>query len=214
MSSGREQILGNIRHSLGRGELSAQQREALQARAVARRHHARPRAADDLLAQLKKQMAKVQMTVTELADEAELGEAVGAYLREHQLPAAIAVAPELAHLAWPAGLEVHVGAARAHDLSSLTACVCAVAETGSIVLAASAESPATLRFMPDNHLVVLRREQVLAHLEDAWAALRAREGGLSRAVHINTGPSRTGDVEQVIEIGAHGPRRMHVFLLD
>jgi L-lactate dehydrogenase complex protein LldG len=35
-----------------------------------------------------------------------------------------------------------------------------------------------------------------------------------RALHINTGPSRTGDIEQTIEIGAHGPRRMHVLIVS
>ncbi|MGB0865148.1 MAG: LutC/YkgG family protein [Granulosicoccaceae bacterium] len=211
--SSREQIIGNIRHSLGRGELSAQQQEALQMRQNSRRHHARPATSTDLLEQLKQQMEKVQMSVTELATESEIGDAVSAYLREHQLPAAITVAPELAAIDWPDSLEVHTGAARPNDLNSVTGCVCAIAETGSVLMQASAQSPATLRFMPDNHMVVLRRDQIVAHLEDAWDTIRAQDGGVSRAVHINTGPSRTGDVEQVIEIGAHGPRRMHVFLL-
>lgn len=212
--SARDQIIGNIRHSLGRDtELSEQQLDALQMRQSAKRQHARPRTADDLLVQLKEQMALVQMTVAELSSEAELGEAVTSYLREHQLPAAITIAPELSAVTWPDALEVHTGAARAEDLSSVTACACAIAETGSIMMLASAQSPATLRFMPDNHMVVLKREQVVAHLEDAWQVMRAEPSGISRAVHINTGPSRTGDVEQVIEIGAHGPRRMHVFLI-
>lgn len=213
--NGRDQIIGNIRHSLGRdAELSEQQLEALQMRQSAKRQHARPRTGDDLLVQLKEQMARVQMTLTELSSEAELGEAVTSYLREHQLPAAITIALELSAVEWPETLEVHAGAARSEDLSSVTACTCAIAETGSIMMTASAQSPATLRFMPDNHMVVLKREQVVAHLEDAWQLMRAEPEGISRAVHINTGPSRTGDVEQVIEIGAHGPRRMHVFLID
>ncbi len=213
--SGRDQIIGNIRRSLGRDEpLAEQQVAALQSREAAHRQHARPQVGGDLVGQLKKQMARVQMTVTELGSEAELGEAVAEYLREHQLPANISIAPELQHVDWPEALEVHAGAARSEDLSSVTACICAIAETGSIMLSASASSPATLRFMPDNHMVVLCRAQVVSHLEDAWQVMRDQPGGISRAVHINTGPSRTGDVEQVIEIGAHGPRRMHVFLVD
>lgn len=212
--SGREQIMATIRRSLGRdagpGE---QQLSNLKMRQSARRHHARPQLGPELAAQLKAQMAKVQMTVTELSSMDELPAAAAAYLREHQLPPQLSVAPELRSVEWPESLEIHTGAARAEDLSSITACICAIAETGSVVMAASGESPATLRFMPDNHMVVLKRDQIVAHLEDAWGAMREQPGGISRAVHINTGPSRTGDVEQVIEIGAHGPRRMHVFLI-
>lgn len=213
--SARDQIMASIRGSLGRTAAPAEQQvAALQMRGEAARRHSRPAVSDDMMGQLKTQMARVQMTLTELESEDELAEAVASYLREHQLPAAITIAPELAHVQWPESLEVHTGAARASDLSSVTACICAIAETGSMMMAASAQSPATLRFMPDNHMVVLRRDQVVAHLEDAWAVMREQPGGISRAVHINTGPSRTGDVEQVIEIGAHGPRRMHVFLID
>ncbi len=213
--TGREQIIGSIRRSLGReGAPGAQQLAALEQRQLARRHHARPAVGTDLVGQLKEHMARVQMSVTELGSLDELGQAVADYLRQHQLPPAVSIAPELASVTWPEEFDVHTGAARAEDLSSVTACICAIAETGSIMMAASPESPATLRFMPDNHMVVLRRDQVVSHLEDAWAVMRQQDQGISRAVHINTGPSRTGDVEQVIEIGAHGPRRMHVFLVD
>ncbi len=213
--NGREQIIRTVRRSLGRDSgPAAPQVAALEHRQASRPRHARPSVGPDLVAQLKQQMARVQMTVTELNNSDQLGSAVAEFLQEHQLPLAVTISPELSDTAWPETLEVHTGAARAEDLSSVTACLCAIAETGSIVMAASPQSPATLRFMPDNHMVVLRRAQVLSHLEEAWAVLRAQPGSMSRAVHINTGPSRTGDVEQVIEIGAHGPRRMHVFLID
>jgi L-lactate dehydrogenase complex protein LldG len=37
---------------------------------------------------------------------------------------------------------------------------------------------------------------------------------MPRTVNMITGPSRTGDIEQTIELGAHGPRRLHIILLD
>jgi len=50
-------------------------------------------------------------------------------------------------------------------------------------------------------------------MEDAWALLRAERCSLPRATNIITGPSRTADVEQTIQLGAHGPRRLHVLLM-
>jgi L-lactate dehydrogenase complex protein LldG len=53
------------------------------------------------------------------------------------------------------------------------------------------------------------------HFEDAWARLRARPEGLPRAtVNIIAGPSRTGDVELTMQLGAHGPRSVQVLLVE
>jgi L-lactate dehydrogenase complex protein LldG len=60
---------------------------------------------------------------------------------------------------------------------------------------------------------VLRAADVVGPYEEAWARLR-RAGGMPRTVNFVTGPSRTGDIEQTIYLGAHGPRRLHVLLVD
>ncbi|HEY2539079.1 MAG TPA: LUD domain-containing protein, partial [Stellaceae bacterium] len=64
-------------------------------------------------------------------------------------------------------------------------------------------------------------DQVVASYEDGWDRLRAiataREPGphgLPRAVNFITGPSRTGDIEQQIVLGAHGPRRLHILVVE
>ena len=92
-----------------------------------------------------------------------------------------------------------------------------MAETGTLMLISGPQTPTTLNFLPDTHIVVLRAEQVVATYEDGWDLLRAgREApeGLPRAVNFITGPSRTGDIEQRIELGAHGPRRLHIVLVE
>ncbi len=58
------------------------------------------------------------------------------------------------------------------------------------------------------------RGQIVRHLEDLWAQLRARLDGMPRAVSLITGPSKTADVEQTMQYGAHGPRRLHVILVE
>ena len=81
------------------------------------------------------------------------------------------------------------------------------------MLISGAETPTTLNFLPDTHIVVVRGEQVVAAYEDGWDRLRDR-GAIPRTVNFITGPSRTGDIEQRIELGAHGPRRLHIILVD
>jgi len=58
----------------------------------------------------------------------------------------------------------------------------------------------------------VQRERIVRHIEDAWERVRAETDGMPRALNIITGPSRTADVEQTIQLGAHGPRLMHVII--
>jgi len=82
-----------------------------------------------------------------------------------------------------------------------------------LMLISGPQTPTTLNFLPDTHIVVVRSEQVVATYEDGWDRLRICDG-LPRTVNFITGPSRTGDIEQRIELGAHGPRRLHIVLVD
>jgi L-lactate utilization protein LutC len=139
------------------------------------------------------------------------------YLAAKGLPRRLACAPALAGLDWPrATLGLHCGAARRDDVLSVTPCLAAVAELGSLVLVSGAESPTTLNFVPEHHLVVVHGAQIVRHFEDAWQLLRARNAGgsgMPRTVNVISGPSRTADVEQTVQLGAHGPRHLHVLLV-
>ncbi len=86
------------------------------------------------------------------------------------------------------------------------------------MLTSGADRPTTLNFLPGTHIVVLRKNQVVGAYEEAWAKLRAsaaaRGEAMPRAVNFVTGPSRTGDIEQKLQLGAHGPIRLHIVLVD
>jgi L-lactate dehydrogenase complex protein LldG len=84
------------------------------------------------------------------------------------------------------------------------------------MLVSGAHTPTTLNFLPETHIVVVRRDQVVATYEDGWDRLRAatKTEALPRAINFVTGPSRTADIEQHIELGAHGPRRLHIVLVE
>ncbi|HVB49770.1 MAG TPA: LUD domain-containing protein, partial [Burkholderiales bacterium] len=71
----------------------------------------------------------------------------------------------------------------------------------------------TVSLLPETHVAVVPVARLVAHMEDAWELLRAELGQLPRAVNFISGPSRTGDIEQTIILGAHGPYRVHVVLV-
>lgn len=220
MSASRDAILGGIRQSLARQRLAERDGDAVarrladHPRGIVPARVAKPKA--ELVALFVTMAEGVSATVARLDGLGQVPDAVATFLADTNLPAAVKVAPDpaLAGIDWTTRplLEVARGPAVASDLASLTACIAGVAETGTLVLASGPDSPTTLNFLPDNHIVVLREDQVVAAYEDAWDRLRAR-GAMPRNVNFITGPSRTGDIEQIIQLGAHGPRRLHILLV-
>jgi len=222
MSEAREQILAGIRRSLKRGRLDAARETELRDRVAAHRRNlvpARAAALDDPgRVDLFVEMAEgVQATVARVNSPAAVPEAVARYLAAENLPADLVLAPDLSldDILWDARplLRTRRGRAEAGDTVSLTRCFVAIAETGTLMLISGAETPTTLNFLPDTHIVLVYADQVVATYEDGWDRLRTA-AGLPRAINFITGPSRTGDIEQRIELGAHGPRRLHIILVD
>jgi L-lactate dehydrogenase complex protein LldG len=230
VNTARAAILAGIRRSLGRAELAADRQAELRARIA---HHQRNlvparAAALDHAAQLELFVAMAeaaQATVARLRSSEELPEAVVRYLADENLPAELVVAPDpdLDTIRWDLRplLRIRRGRAESGDMVSLTPCSAAIAETGTVMLASGPASPTTLNFLPDTHMVVIHADQIVASYEDGWERLRmiaaAREPGphgLPRTVNFITGPSRTGDIEQQIVLGAHGPRRLHILLVE
>ncbi|MGF1591872.1 MAG: lactate utilization protein C [Kiloniellaceae bacterium] len=224
MSTARRQILAALRRSLRREQPDAETRAELERRLAAPRPNLVPQRAQvgpaaqlDLLEAMLKELSA---TVVRLDDEAAVPQAVADFLKQENLPPKLRLAPrdDLRRLPWDGQplLEVEEGIAEADDGTSVTGAFAGIAETGTLLMASGQEAPVTLNFLPENHLVVLRASQVVGTYEEAWQRLRARFGAgtLPRAVNMITGPSRTGDIEQTILLGAHGPRRLHVLLVD
>lgn len=212
MSDARTAILGRISSALGHAA-------AADAPDVVRRidAHARgpqPQWPEPVRERFLARLEKVVGTWADVGAPENLAEAVADYLAAQALPRRVCVAPHplLAGIVWPEGLEVESRRAGGDDRVGLAVAFCGIAETGSVMLLAGPENPTTLNFLPDDFLCVLAASRIVPRLEDAWALLREERGSLPRATNIVTGPSRTADVEQTIQLGAHGPRRLHVLL--
>jgi L-lactate utilization protein LutB len=145
-----------------------------------------------------------------LVERSALPDRVFAYYVREGLSGGTAIAPALAEFAWPSALRPEFGTTDGRASLGVSRALAGVAETGSLALASGPDTPTGLNFLPEFHIVVLARHQLVAHLEDAWAAVGWPR---PRAINLITGPSRTADVEQTLQLGAHGPRQLHVILL-
>ena len=167
----------------------------------------------------KTMMEAVGGTVEVIDHINDVPEHVAAYLRQGNLPAHVRCGSDeaLARLPWhrAGALAVEDGPAVDSDKASLTLAFAGIAESGTIIQLSSPESPTTLNFLPEAHVVVLEASNLHGAYEDAWARLRARlgEGRMPRTVNMISGPSRTGDIEQTIVRPAHGPKNMHVIIV-
>jgi L-lactate dehydrogenase complex protein LldG len=209
----RAAILATLHEALGRGALEGPARAALDARIAEPPRHIRPAQEADSVGRFMRKFESRAGTIARVASLAEVPGAVEAYRLAKGLAPRALIGAALKTLAWPAEWEVSHGAAPIDAMLSVTPCLAGIAETGSLLLAASKDSPTSHNFVPDDHVVVLEAARIVAHFEDAWAVLRARPKGMPRATNIVSGPSRTADVEQTIQLGAHGPRRVHVILV-
>lgn len=231
----RNAILGSIRRSLGRGPLDEAARAALDERLAAPSPNLVPARADlpqeERVALFISMAERVTATVARVAGPAAVPGAVADYLAQHNLPPALVMAPDPALDSYPWGerpmLAIRRGAAEEADRVSVTGAVMGFAETGTLMMASGPDHPTTLNFLPETHIVVVPADRIRGSYEEGWAHLRAEavtgagdaadgvDGGfMPRTVNLVTGPSRTGDIEQTIALGAHGPRSLHIVIVD
>jgi L-lactate dehydrogenase complex protein LldG len=207
MNDGRSRVLAEIRKSLGRAGPGGEAIVPLPAAGP------RPAFDGDPVERFVAKMLEKSATVVRIESLAEVSEAVTDYVASIGANRRLCVSKALAAIAWPPGFEIAHRAAVREDETSVTPCFAAVAESGSIVTLSGPDAPSTLNFVPENHIVIVHGSRVVPHFEDVWTLWRASDRPMPRSVNIISGPSRTADIEQTIQLGAHGPRRLHVLLL-
>ena len=221
--SARDTVLGKIRASMRVSDPDAERRQAVTARlaeaptGVIPARGSLPKTGQvELFCALA---AKFGATMTRVSDYSEIPAEVSAYLRARNLPSEIRIGDDkrLKKAGWASeqNLELRKGPSDGGDLSGVSHAMAGIAETGTLALVSGKDNPTTINFLPEHHIVVLKASDIKGDLESFWAMLRkARgKGEMPRAVNLVTGPSRSGDIEQKILLGAHGPRAVHIILV-
>lgn len=216
--SSREDILGRVRASLHRNAgNAAAAREVMVAALGNRKPGPQPAVANEPNALLERFRIKSEVassTVDIVGQEADVPAAVAKYLSAMKLPTSAVAWASLGALDWAgAGLKVETRGARDADLVGITGCFCAVAETGTLMMCSSPDTPAAVSLLPETHIAVVHASRIVPYMENAWNLARSELGTLPRAVNFISGPSRTGDIEQTIVLGAHGPYRVHLVIV-
>lgn len=217
--SARAEILADICRALGVTGSEAPRRRALADRlkhapqgTIPARGRLDPAARKALF---RTEAERVFASVTEVASSANVPAEVATYLRNRNLPAVLRIGtdPFLAALPWQ-GLELVEGSL---DRSvALSHAFGAVAESGTLVLVSGNENPTSLNFLPETHIVVVAATDIIGDYEEIWQKLRAAygKGIMPRSVNFITGPSRSADIGRIMQLGAHGPRELHIIVVS
>jgi L-lactate utilization protein LutC len=94
--------------------------------------------------------------------------------------------------------------------TALSAADLGIAETGTVVFLSGPQSLSSWHFRPGREFILLESRLIVPRLEDVLA--RIGRDHVPATINLVTGPSRTADIEQTIEMGAHGPREIHILL--
>ncbi len=97
----------------------------------------------------------------------------------------------------------------------ITACDALIAQTGTVLLTAASAGGRTLSVLPPHHVVLATRSQLLPDLPSAYELIAKKcDSALPSFITLITGPSRTGDIERILVLGAHGPKKLTVVLVE
>ena len=216
MGDARSSILSRIRRAQGRDDSgpSRAELEELEAYLSARRRGPVQPVEGDLVAAFRARAESLQSTTALAASERDVPGLAARYLAERAIAPSGCVWPALGGLDWAgAGLALEPRAANGEDAVGVTGAFAALAETGTLMLVSGNETPATVSLLPETHIAIVHAACIVAHMEEAWDRARAAFGRLPRSVNFVSGPSRTGDIEQKMVLGAHGPARVHIIVV-
>lgn len=221
--SARDNILGRVRRSLAASGDDAERRAAVTERLTTAKPGIIPQRGQLPLEERIKLFCyyaeKYGATTTRISAVTDLPAAVSAYLKSRNLPASVRMGDDellkAANFASEPVLSILYGASDGNDLAGVSHARGAIAESGTLVLASGQDNPVTINFLPEHHIVAINAADIGGSLEEAFANIAATygKGDMPRTVNFVTGPSRSGDIEQKIIMGAHGPRALHIVII-
>lgn len=215
MSDARNNILQRIRQA-NQHVPQEDAMDVINQRLLQHQRGPQPQWQEDIPTRFIQKVEQAAASYERVQSNSEILNAVKSYLVAQSQPGAFVRAdtPVLNSISWPDDLSIEVRSAHTEDKVVLVEAFAAIAETGSIVMYSSKETPVSLNFLPDHFICVVHVSDIVARIEDLWEGVRKKGLALPRAINVITGPSRTADVEQIIQMGAHGPRQVHLLLLD
>jgi L-lactate dehydrogenase complex protein LldG len=168
-----------------------------------------PAGPTDFVATFAERATAVNADVRILNNSDEIPAAIADLLRSKNLPAEIHIAPGAQ--AMDVGALTVKRAPPGPDDAALTTAPFGIAETGTLAYPAATKNPASWHFRPGFEIAVLRASDIAANMETVIAHVKAK--GLPHTLNFVTGPSRTGDIEQTLELGAHGPKALAILIV-
>jgi L-lactate dehydrogenase complex protein LldG len=218
----RDAVLGRVKNALGvTGDRTTARAEA-DGYMAAHAQGPRPAMPAELLAKFMTRATDMESTIERVADRMAIPAAVARYIDSLELPAPLASQksrkgvcwPEFADLDWKGvSLVIEARPTSGNDRLGITGAFCAIAETGTLVVLTGAQTPTATTLLPDTHVAIVRADRIVSGMEEAFALIRKERGKVPRGINMISGPSRTGDVEQTIVLGAHGPFRVHILVV-
>lgn len=220
----RDRILARIRRSIAAGDDDTKRRVAVQRRLATPAPGPIPARArvgsTELINGFQERLEAQRASVERIGRWVELPRRIVSLLRSSNLPMRLQIGADrtLAELPWHEvpTLALQHGRADGTELAGLSHAYAAAAETGTLALVSGPDNPTTLNFLPETHIVVIAADRIFGPYEAIWQALRRDYGDrqMPRTVNLISGPSRTADIEQTMVMGAHGPRRLHVLIVE
>lgn len=173
-----------------------------------------PAATPDALSRFTAKLEKVFATHELVSSADNVTRAVTNYLQQHNAGTQLVVTQSVrdSGLLHEQGFDAVAAPTRGNELNAIAMAYAGIAETGTLAMLSDAGSPVTTNFLPDNFICLLRVSDILNDMEALWSRMASEGRAMPRTVNLVTGASRTADVEQIIQMGAHGPRRLHVLL--
>jgi L-lactate dehydrogenase complex protein LldG len=219
-SRSRTEIFADLRRALGVTGVEAPRRRSVAERLEHAPHGVIPvRGRIDGAARIalfRAEAERVLASVVETASPPDVAPHVATYLRNRDLPLRLGMGadPLLATLPWR-DIKIQQESADGTDRIGLSRAFGAVAESGTLVLVSGDANPTRLNFLPETHIVVVTAADIVGSYEEIWQKLRAAygKGGMPRSVNFITGPSRSADIGQKMQLGAHGPRDLHIIIV-
>jgi len=177
----------------------------------------RPASSDDAVTHFVAQATRAATEVRRLARLQDVPAAIADALRSRNMKASVHLpenSPLVQLLVWDGapGLS-HEFAPPGPDDAAVALAPYGIAETGTLVCPARRDAPASWHFRPGLEIAIIRKSSILADFESVLARVKM-DGAWPSTLNLVTGPSRTGDIEQTLELGAHGPKALVVLVVE